>query len=380
MTGIPSLATASCRKTEDHLSSIKQSVDSSIPNHYHEINSMPVKQKFMPKITAVTFIILTAIGVMCGLFILYSHSIKKVLAASDDSIYDFPYNCCYQGVYDVTYGGSDPSYNSNYMGPYVIDGRIYDSSYYSQATYYSQAGYYAQGYYQGYYQAGYYAQGYYQAGYYAQGYYQGAYEGAYYTQGFYQGAYVSPDLVGSMVQPSNTTVGTPITFTGIVLNSNITTAARSSSALYCLGGVNCTGGAIVIGTHLVGPLGPSGFSGALTTSWTPTVAGPYSISLCADYPLPGVVGESNEGNNCHTWPFNVTTPDVALAAQGSFIAKGGFSLLRDTGDPNTSSEVFIERPDFFLTILNTGPDPATVPSVIRDLLLFTNYSWREVEP
>lgn len=294
-----------------------------------------------------------------------------------------------------------------------------------------------------------------------------------------------PNLQSQNLTPSDPspTVGTPVTFSGQVINvgpgsNTVTTQARfcvSNSSFNVTDQTNCfdSGTGQVGSNRPVAALGAAGGVASVTssTSWTAT-AGTHTVYLCADVnddenetnendnctniplnvavvPLPTVAlrvngkfsetivsGQSatlswtttnaNPGNSCtatgdwsgakpsanppapaqtqstgtlntvKTYTYNlqcvgpggnsnlatvtvvVNTPDTVLSAEGSFVAKGGFELWRDTGDVTQPSESFSERPDFLETILVVPNGGTTDP--IKEVFLFTTYTWREVTP
>jgi hypothetical protein len=115
-----------------------------------------------------------------------------------------------------------------------------------------------------------------------------------------------PDLIMASIDPTaSPTAGTPTTFSASVQNvGNAATGAGFNNFFRIANASNGGGIVIALPATPMGALVQSASDTATSPQYTFTVAGTYSIRACTDQSAvgdPGVIGESNEGNNCGPW-------------------------------------------------------------------------------
>ncbi len=124
----------------------------------------------------------------------------------------------------------------------------------------------------------------------------------------------APDLTANAITPSVATSGSPVTFSGTIVNNGNASTVNSFSNLFQVASASNGGGTIsTISANTRAALS-AGTSGSVSaTPYTFSSAGTYSVRLCADSntSLSGTIAESNENNNCSGWS-NVSVADVPL--------------------------------------------------------------------
>lgn len=138
-----------------------------------------------------------------------------------------------------------------------------------------------------------------------------------YVDAPYQVDAQQPDLTVSAPSPVGATMNVPLTFSTTVTNGGDLTTGTSFSVLYQSssdGGVTFSD----LGPVTVGVLAAGSSAVATSSSTTFAVNGTFIIKACADKSSasnPGVITESNEGNNCNQSSLVVSgVPKVTLTA------------------------------------------------------------------